>query len=1141
MNQARYVKEQTKDYTTHDLLIITKDKSIKLDRILGKLKLNQKFDECHFHFISNITTAAISNCDGEVKGTIIHHHEHFIIHPIHENHQSRVKRSSDGTAMHVIFKRQVAEENDFCGIDTDVTTQELIEDEMGIHEDVFVSGQRLTQESELTMEIGIFADQILWQHYSSKYGGDAYNKLQNFILTMFNNIQIMYHQPSMMPKVNFKIVRYEVLKVQPSALAFHLHSHGEATRYLSYFSRYQRNLNVGSDTNLLLSGLNLFRSGGSNSISGIARLDGCCDPWNSAGIGEGLDFAVSSILTHEIGHTLGMRHDNNFCQDKYIMSSSLGPGKVTFSTCSLRDFHTFLQRLDNRGRNCMRTNSMPEKLRINPDSLPGSLYSADEQCRLMHGPNYRQVTPRIDHIDGICYMMWCGSTSFGRIITSHPALEGTSCGSNKFCQLGRCVPWTGRVTSAPSRTTPKYSQPTKIDGDFSEWSQARCNVCTCPNIQGGIGIAKSTRSCTNPPPQNGGDDCTGSVTMGLVCNKNCGAQPQSVNTFITNRCAEHKRNKKDPELTGTGSQLNRFPQRACKIFCDVRTSNGQRNYRFFGDNLPDGVSCGWDRYCLEGECLPLSCGDSTLMGSDASCPSQKCSFNNKQVDVRGDWSGWSIWSSCTVSCAGGVRQRSRTCSISGRCEGSAQELSSCNRQACPVIRQTEPAWQEWSSWNQCSSSCGRGSQARYRRCTTPQNSIAYTCGGESMDIRGCDEIPCKGRKAESKVGLWNRWGEWNSCSRSCGVGVQLRQRTCSSEPCDGSGQERMSCNIADCDSRNNWTGWSAWSVCSKNCDKGIRTRSRACPNNAYCAGSAMEQGFCNEQACSRQAAGNVQRWSGWSAWGYCSVSCGSGVKRRTRHCQKGNCVGEFRESKACTEDKCSGIQENASWGGETLEDKKEISSKLIGMSIISGGKGGNNDVLGEKEGDTLEKSTTGMTITTRMPTTMPSTTLLSTMLFSTTTVGPTTLRTTPATTTIGTTPSTTTIRSTPTTIQTTRSTTIQTTPISRAQSTTTQAITQSTPPTAVEMSPRTRSTISSTSTTAPTIVVTTPSLETTTTSLASDPSIRIISHPTPERPFLRYTIKIPKPATSFDFVSSSVFTMTRPLSTAFNIGTRRFD
>lgn len=178
--------------------------------------------------------------------------------------------------------------------------------------------------------------------------------------------------------------------------------------------------------------------------------------------------------------SVGMRHDEPYCTSTYIMSSSLGPGKVTWSTCSLRDYHTFLQRLElvfskrslpptchmgieswkftvysNRRKNCLRESILREKLPLSSVLKPGQLYDANMQCALMHGNGYIQVAPRQDHYDGICHMMWCGQGSFGRIITSHPALEGTFCGQNKWCQLGRCVPWSGfGATLAPTQAPP---------------------------------------------------------------------------------------------------------------------------------------------------------------------------------------------------------------------------------------------------------------------------------------------------------------------------------------------------------------------------------------------------------------------------------------------------------------------------------------------------------------------------------------------------------------------------------------------------------------------------------------------------------------------------------------------------------------
>lgn len=43
----------------------------------------------------------------------------------------------------------------------------------------------------------------------------AWQKLQQYTLTMLNNIQIMYKQPSAIPQLTFRVVRYEVFKIQP--------------------------------------------------------------------------------------------------------------------------------------------------------------------------------------------------------------------------------------------------------------------------------------------------------------------------------------------------------------------------------------------------------------------------------------------------------------------------------------------------------------------------------------------------------------------------------------------------------------------------------------------------------------------------------------------------------------------------------------------------------------------------------------------------------------------------------------------------------------------------------------------------------------------------------------------------------------
>ncbi|KAL3082657.1 hypothetical protein niasHT_031368 [Heterodera trifolii] len=315
-----------------------------------------------------------------------------------------------------------------------------------------------------------------------------------------------------------------------------------------------------------------------------------------------------------------------------------------------------------------------------------------------------------------CHMMWCGQSNYGRIITSHPALEGTVCGTNQWCSLGRCVPWGSGgggfatplaprpplqpqpVATVPMLTTVVPATTSQVDGQWSEWSPFECHQCFCSEISGAIGVTLSERNCSNPAPQNGGAECSGPAHRAAVCSHKCPQERQSVNQYISAKCTEHQRVRQDPELTGTGSQLTRFPQRACKVFCDVKNEDGApRNYRFYGDDLPDGAPCGWNRYCLNGECTALSCDSSLLLIAEYGehCPAkeERCPTNavdepktTAQLNVPrhfaiGQWEQWSSWSPCTASCGNaGVQFRSRVCPAGGRCDGGpSSESQPCNR------------------------------------------------------------------------------------------------------------------------------------------------------------------------------------------------------------------------------------------------------------------------------------------------------------------------------------------------------------------------------------------------------------------------------------------------------------------------------
>ena len=57
--------------------------------------------------------------------------------------------------------------------------------------------------------------------------------------------------------------------------------------------------------------------------------------------------------------------------------------------------------------------------------------------------------------------------------------------------------------------------------------------------------------------------------------------------------------------------------------------------------------------------------------------------------VHGAWTGWNGWSSCTATCGGGTKSRSRSCTnpkpVNGgkTCSGSSTEKPTCNTNGCP--------------------------------------------------------------------------------------------------------------------------------------------------------------------------------------------------------------------------------------------------------------------------------------------------------------------------------------------------------------------------------------------------------------------------------------------------------------------------
>lgn len=158
------------------------------------------------------------------------------------------------------------------------------------------------------------------------------------------------------------------------------------------------------------------------------------------------------------------------------------------------------------------------------------------------------------------------------------------------------------------------------------------------------------------------------------------------------------------------------------------------------------------------------------------------------------WADWQNWQDCTATCGNGTQSRVRTCLPSnGECP---RGVTSETRE-CPDLGQCPKSeWAAWNTWSGCSGSCGTGQRERHRPCIIPGNSVKL-CPGKHTETEPC-QLPLL---CPELLPVWELWGEWSLCSVTCGTGQQERHRECEGEKrivCLGSSNETRTCDRDPC-------------------------------------------------------------------------------------------------------------------------------------------------------------------------------------------------------------------------------------------------------------------------------------------------------------------------------------------------------
>lgn len=122
---------------------------------------------------------------------------------------------------------------------------------------------------------------------------------------------------------------------------------------------------------------------------------------------------------------------------------------------------------------------------------------------------------------------------------------------------------------------------------------------------------------------------------------------------------------------------------------------------------------------------------------------------------------------------------------------------------------------------------------------------------------------CQSKKTTTTAapGQWITYGPWSECSKTCGIGVRRRVRSCSytgtdkARLCKGNLGQLKNCDTKiTCPVDGSWSSWEAWK-CTVTCGGGSGMQKRSCTNpkpmfgGKDCEGQSEEKGKCNMQKC----------------------------------------------------------------------------------------------------------------------------------------------------------------------------------------------------------------------------------------------------------------------------------------------------
>ncbi|XP_039759629.1 A disintegrin and metalloproteinase with thrombospondin motifs 17-like [Pararge aegeria] len=209
--------------------------------------------------------------------------------------------------------------------------------------------QNNNNNNNITIKIMVHIDKALRRRLVKEYKIKTREKLKMITHRVLTEAKNYFKHPSLNQTVNFVLLNTRFLKDVRNKI-----SNEDARLYLKNYCDWQTKKKVAAKMlyySVLLTGMDLFHIKNGKVLrtsTGRSYTRGACQVKKSCALIEWDPKLVGFLIAHEIGHSLGMRHDgppHNRCREEnHIMATRYDPlhHPKTWSSCSLNTLKQFL-------------------------------------------------------------------------------------------------------------------------------------------------------------------------------------------------------------------------------------------------------------------------------------------------------------------------------------------------------------------------------------------------------------------------------------------------------------------------------------------------------------------------------------------------------------------------------------------------------------------------------------------------------------------------------------------------------------------------------------------------------------------------------------------------------------------------------